>query len=47
MSTALAGAGISCDVLAGLHHDHLVVPEDRADDALEVLLAVTTEASRG
>ena len=34
---ALAGAGISCNVLAGAHHDHLLVPVDRADDALRVL----------
>ena len=34
---ALAGAGISCNVLAGTHHDHLLVPADRADDALDVL----------
>ena len=47
VSTALAGAGITCNVLAGFHHDHLFVPADRADDALDVLLALTTEASRG
>jgi hypothetical protein len=36
-SRALADAGISCNVLAGLRHDHLLVPADRADEALEVL----------
>ncbi|TDQ52988.1 ACT domain-containing protein [Actinorugispora endophytica] len=36
-SAALAGAGISCNVLAGFHHDHLLVPEDRAEDALAAL----------
>ena len=35
VSTALAGAGISCNVIAGYHHDHLLVPADRAADALE------------
>lgn len=40
-STALADAGISCNVLAGFHHDHLLVPADRRDDALEVLAALT------
>ena len=47
VSTALAGAAISCNVLAGFHHDHLFVPADRADEALDVLLALTTGASRG
>ena len=36
-STALANAGISCNVLAGFHHDHLLVPSDRRDDALAAL----------
>jgi uncharacterized protein len=36
-SRALADAGISCNVLAGLHHDHLLVPVDRADEAMGVL----------
>ncbi len=37
VSTALASAGIACNVLAGYFHDHLIVPADRAADALEVL----------
>jgi hypothetical protein len=37
LSTALAGRGIACNVVAGFHHDHLVVPIDRAAEALEVL----------
>lgn len=40
VSTALADADISCNVLAGFHHDHLLVPADRRDDALEVLGAL-------
>ena len=36
-SAALGDAGISCNVLAGYHHDHLLVPADRADEAIEVL----------
>lgn len=43
VSTALADAGISCNVLAGFHHDHLLVPADRRDDALEVLAALTEQ----
>ena len=37
VATALAGAGIPANVLAGYYHDHLLVPEDRADDAIAVL----------
>jgi hypothetical protein len=36
-SARLARAGISCNVLAGRHHDHLLVPEDRAEEALALL----------
>lgn len=39
-SRALADAGISCNVLAGIHHDHLLVPADRADEAIAVLRGV-------
>lgn len=37
VSTALAAVGISCNVIAGHHHDHLLVPLDRTDDTMEVL----------
>ncbi|MCC2594106.1 ACT domain-containing protein [Tessaracoccus sp. OS52] len=37
VSNALATAGISCNVIAGHHHDHLLVPIDRLDDALTLL----------
>lgn len=36
-SRTLADAGIACNVLAGYHHDHLLVPADRADDAVAAL----------
>ncbi len=36
-STALGHAGISCNVLAGLHHDHVLVPVGHRDDAVAVL----------
>lgn len=41
-SQALAAAGIACNVLAGYHHDHLLVPADRADDAVEVLRSLSS-----
>ena len=37
LTTALAERRISCNVIAGYHHDHLLVPLHRADDALVVL----------
>ena len=37
-SHALGEAGISCNVTAGYHHDHLLVPSARADEAVEARL---------
>ena len=37
VSVALAAAGISCNVIAGRFHDHLLVPVDRVQEAVEVL----------
>lgn len=34
---ALAQAGIACNVIAGVHHDHLFVPVAQADAAMAVL----------
>ena len=39
-STALTEAGISCNVIAGFHHDHLFVPAHRGNEALEILRAL-------
>ncbi len=39
-ATALAAEGISCNVIAGLHHDHLFVQWDRRFDALAALEAL-------
>jgi len=39
VSARLAAIGIPCNVLAGYHHDHLLVPVDRVDDAINVLAA--------
>jgi hypothetical protein len=39
-SRALGDAGISCNVLAGFHHDHLLVPVAERDRALAVLRAL-------
>jgi hypothetical protein len=37
VSTRLAAEGIACNVLAGYHHDHLLVPADRAVAAIAAL----------
>lgn len=36
-SAALGRAGISCNVVAGTHHDHIFVPVERATEAMSVL----------
>lgn len=36
-ATALGAEGISCNVVAGYHHDHLFVQWDRRGDALAAL----------
>ena len=40
-AAALAERGISCNVIAGLHHDHLFVQWDRRADALAALRALS------
>jgi hypothetical protein len=37
ISNVLKDAGISCNVVAGYTHDHLFVPEDKAQQALSAL----------
>ncbi len=37
VSTELTRAGISCNIIAGVRHDHLLVPLDAADSALVAL----------
>ncbi|MFD9126267.1 ACT domain-containing protein [Kitasatospora sp. NPDC059571] len=45
VATALAGHGISCNVVAGFHHDHLFVGADDADRAMAALRELS--AGRG
>ncbi|MFE4694613.1 ACT domain-containing protein [Streptomyces sp. NPDC056749] len=44
VSLALTDAGISCNVVAGYHHDHLFVPHARATEAVRVLEALAAES---
>jgi hypothetical protein len=43
-ATALAREGISCNVLAGHHHDHLLVASADADHAVQVLRRLAEDA---
>ncbi|HEY5664101.1 MAG TPA: ACT domain-containing protein [Ilumatobacter sp.] len=40
VSQVLAEAGIPCNMIAGYHHDHLLVPVDSADAAIARLRAL-------
>ena len=43
-ATALTADGISANVVAGYHHDHIFVPERDAERALETLRALSRAA---
>jgi len=45
VSTALAEAGIACNMVAGCHHDHLFVPVADAQAALARLRALQADAA--
>ncbi len=44
-ATALGSAGISCNVVAGAHHDHIFVPVDQAEHALAILKGLSARPS--
>ena len=44
IATRLAAEGMGVNPVAGFHHDHIFVPEDRAHDALRVLIAMASDA---
>ncbi len=46
VATSLATSGTACNVVAGLRHDHLFVPWDRREDALELLQKLSNDAQR-
>jgi uncharacterized protein len=45
VSRALADAGLSCNVVAGFHHDHLFVPYEQAEQAMDVLQHLSRTSS--
>lgn len=44
VATALAQAGIACNMVAALNHDHVFVPTERAGEALAILQALQAAA---
>lgn len=46
VSNVLATSGIACNVIAGLHHDHLFVSWERREEALKLLEKLSVDARR-
>ncbi|MGB0120775.1 MAG: ACT domain-containing protein [Solirubrobacterales bacterium] len=46
VSTCLTGHEISCNVIAGLRHDHLLVPIERSEQAKQVLEELSAASAR-
>ncbi len=44
VASRLADLGISVNIIAALHHDHLFVPWDRREEALECLRSLQGQA---
>jgi len=44
IATKLAAAGMGVNPVAGFFHDHLFIPEDRADDAIAILKQIASDA---
>ena len=47
MATALTRSGISANVVAAYHHDHIFVPWDRRHEAVAALRALAAEGQGG
>lgn len=47
VAACLAARGIAANVVAGYHHDHLLVPTARAGEALAALRHLAAEAAAG
>ena len=45
VATALAAEGIPCNMVAAFHHDHVFIPTEHAEKAVEILLRLQ-EAAR-
>lgn len=45
VATALARTGIACNMVAALNHDHVFVPIERADEAVQILIDLQVSAT--
>ena len=43
VSSVLAEHEIACNVIAGHHHDHLLVPVERVDEAMRLLIELASQ----
>ena len=41
IAAALAAVDVPCNAVAGFHHDHIFVPESKADVAIQALSALS------
>ncbi|PDW00297.1 ACT domain-containing protein [Candidatus Chloroploca asiatica] len=46
IATALRNVGLSCNIIAGAYHDHLFIPIDHAEQAMETLAALQQQAAQ-
>ena len=46
VTNGLAAADIACNVVAAFHHDHLFVPWERREEALDILTALSRDARK-
>ncbi len=44
ISQTFASRGISCNVIAGFHHDHFFVPAEKSQEALSLLNSLSEQA---
>ncbi len=47
VASALAEAGIACNMVAAFHHDHAFVPATKGDEALALLRALQLSPDQG
>jgi hypothetical protein len=47
IAARLAEAGMGVNPVSGFYHDHLFVPADRAEEAMEILRELSSPRSRG